>query len=247
MRNQSSHFRTDWTHSFSTSEVRRQRHQVLETCAPSAKSLGGGRRERSIAQILRNPLFSPQPRSKHRLEDRKRMQEGAGGYTRVSGAPAAPSATQLQWAPSAGTCRAPRRAQAAQPNRLFFFCDFRYFLRCCPFLLTTLPPLKQPSEGLTLPWHPVVSGLLPKCKPVRALRAQAPSPPSRAQRTPPAHRHSAQKLIPTKFSADTCHFHPYFHGNRHGTGQDKAGTTNPAHIAEDGANANEQEEINTSS
>lgn len=80
MRNQSSHSRTDWTHSFSTSEVRRQRHQVLEMCAPSAKTLGGGRRERSIAQILRNPLFSPQPRSKHRLEDRKRMQEGTRGF-----------------------------------------------------------------------------------------------------------------------------------------------------------------------
>lgn len=65
---------------------------------------------------------------------------------------------------------------------------------------------------------------------------------------PPAHWHvSQEKLIQTKFSAGTCHFHPHFHGNRHYAGQDKARTTNPAHAAKGGANANEQEEINASS
>lgn len=66
--------------------------------------------------------------------------------------------------------------------------------------------------------------------------------------TPSAHWHFRQeKLIQTKFCADTCHFHPHFHGNRHCIGQDKARTTNPAHVAKDGANANEQEELNASS
>lgn len=65
---------------------------------------------------------------------------------------------------------------------------------------------------------------------------------------PKAHWHlGQQKLIHTKLSTDTCHVHPYFHGNRHCAGQDKARTSNPEHIAKDGANANEQEEINASS
>lgn len=173
MQNQSSHFRTDWTHSFSTSEVRRQRHRVLETCAPSAKTWGVAEGRKALHRSYETPLFSPQPRSTHRLEDRKRMQEGTRGLQEQQ---------QLHQPPSCNghhlqvPVQPPRRAQAVEPNRFFFFCDFGYFLRCCPFLLTYLPPLEQPSEGLTLPWHPVVSGLLPQCKPVRALRAQAPSP-----------------------------------------------------------------------
>lgn len=39
--------------------------------------------------------------------------------------------------------------------------------------------------------------------------------------TPSVHWHFRQKLIQTKFSADTYLFHPHFHGNRHCIGKTK--------------------------
>lgn len=176
MRNQSSHFRTDWTHSFSTSEVRRQRHRVLETCAPSAKTWGVAEGRKVLHRSYETPSSHHSHAVRISWKTGKECRRVHEGFRSTSS-----SISRCSRSCNGHHLQVPVEPQEEpkQYNQvvLFFFCvcDFGYFLRCCPFLLTSLPPLKQPSEGLTLPWHPVVSGLLPKCKPVRALRAQDPS------------------------------------------------------------------------